>query len=102
MRGSKMDLESRSPSPRPSPSGRGRAILHAQLFRGTLLQLPLSFRHRAKPHDKTQRSLCLKTAADSPSPGGAGRGEGERSTNLAVVNEFSQSLLTSAVTDREG
>jgi hypothetical protein len=75
-------LVERSPSPRPSPPGRGRALRRVAEFRFSSLQSLLSFRFGSKTHHKWECVYSLKAAHVSPSPGGAGRGEGGRQSNL--------------------
>lgn len=75
-----------SPSPRPSPSGRGGAMRRVLIVR--------------KPGDEVL-SYRMKAARVSPSPGGAGRGEGGRQSNfihLYIRQHPLIRLLTSAAT----
>jgi hypothetical protein len=84
---SKEILAQRSPSPRPSPPGRGRTVRRALTLRGLQLQSPLLFHSWEKRSDKWTRPDRPKTANGSPSPGGEGRGEGERHTIFVTITD---------------
>ncbi len=80
----KMVSGSRFPSPQPSPRGRGRAIRSGCLFLKPSLQLPAFFFCGRMPEDSLRRPRNVDAGDDSPSPGGEGRGEGERLAGLAA------------------